>query len=66
MSLSMLIALKLASIALASSARNSPRGTARSVRRYTSIVARFGSIMPAPLAMPTMLPPPTSARRIFG
>ena len=30
------------------------------------MVARFGSIMPAPLAMPTMLPSPTAARRTLG
>ena len=65
-SLSTLIALKLGSTARASIARNSARGTAMSVKMYTSIVARFGSIMPAPFAIPTMLPAPTVARRIFG
>ena len=66
MSLSMLIELKLPSTASVSMRRNCARGTLRSVTRKTRSVARLGSIIPAPLAMPTIDPPPTSARRILG
>ncbi len=65
-SLSTEMRLKLWAVASASAARSASRGTSRSVSRNTSIVARFGSIIPAPLAIPTIRPPPTSATRTFG
>ncbi len=51
-SLSTLIELKVVATADASIRRSSSLGTARSVRRYTSIVAMLGSIIPAPFAEP--------------
>ncbi len=66
MSVSMLMQLKLGATAAGKSRRRLARGIARSVSRKTSMVARWGSIMPAPLAMPTTLPSPTVARRTLG
>mmetsp|Transcript_5841 Transcript_5841/g.10108 ORF Transcript_5841/g.10108 Transcript_5841/m.10108 type:complete len:326 (+) Transcript_5841:392-1369(+) len=66
-SLSTLMQLKVTPTAAGSSSRSVARGTATSVSRYTSMVAMLGSIMPAPLAMPTSRPPPGSAApRSFG
>ncbi len=65
-SLSMLMELNVGSTADESMRRRPARGTARSVRRYTSIVAMLGSIIPAPLAIPTIEPLPTTARRTLG
>ena len=65
-SLSTLIELKEGSTAARSIRRSSPLGTERSVRRYTSMVAMLGSIMPAPFAIPTIEPPATAARRTLG
>ena len=44
----------------------SPRGIATSVSTNASIVAMFGSIIPAPLAMPHTRPPAAGWARSFG
>ena len=66
MSVSTEMRLKLPSTAASSAERRAARGTSTSVSRKTSMVARLGSIIPAPLAKPTMLPSPTAARRTLG
>ena len=48
------------------SSRSRSRGTATSVQRKQRSVAMFGSIMPAPFAIPTILPRPAAADRTFG
>ena len=58
--------LKLTSTAASSASRSASRGTSASVSRYTSMVARFGSIIPAPFAIPTSIPSPSAARRTLG
>eukprot|EP00967_Tisochrysis_lutea_P070494 scaffold93048_cov34-Tisochrysis_lutea.AAC.3 len=58
--------LNVSSAELESIFCSSALGTSMSVRMKHNIVAILGSIMPAPLAMPTMVPPHTSARRSFG
>ena len=52
--------------AQASAVRSSSRPTLTSVQRKQSMVARRGSIMPAPLATPTSRPAPTARLRSFG
>mmetsp|Transcript_14633 Transcript_14633/g.47824 ORF Transcript_14633/g.47824 Transcript_14633/m.47824 type:complete len:208 (-) Transcript_14633:690-1313(-) len=63
---SMDMQLKLRSAAPESIRCSSARGTSTSVRMKQSIVAMFGSIMPAPFAMPTIDPPHADARRSLG
>mmetsp|Transcript_23991 Transcript_23991/g.78202 ORF Transcript_23991/g.78202 Transcript_23991/m.78202 type:complete len:420 (+) Transcript_23991:752-2011(+) len=65
-SASMDMQLKEASAAAASMRCSSARGTATSVSTKESMVAMSGSIMPAPLAVPTMEPPAAEARRSLG
>ena len=62
---SMVMRLKLKSAASCTSACNAGRETTASVATKPSIVAMFGRIMPAPLAMPvtvTLRPPMTTRR----
>lgn len=66
MSLSTLMQLKLSRATSVSHSRSTARGTLMSVKMYTSMVAKLGSIIPAPLAMPTTRPPSTVAARILG
>ena len=61
MSESMESALKEGSTAATSAECSAAREMTASVSTYTSIVARPGSTMPAPFAMPTTRAPPGSA-----
>ena len=66
---STLMQLKVSCTQSESAARSSSRGTSASVKMKPSMVAMFGSIMPAPFTMPTMRAPPLSVRlrdRSFG
>ena len=65
-SASTLMQLKEAAATRRSIGCSCSRGTATSVSTYASIVAMSGSIMPAPLAKPTSLPPHASAARTLG
>ena len=65
-SLSTEILLKLSRTAAANRRCSVSRPTAASVSRNASIVAIDGSIMPAPLAMPTTLAAPTCRLRTLG
>ena len=58
--------LKVLSGTRGTMSRRAAREMATAVVMNTSIVAMLGSTMPAPLATPTMRPPPMSSLRSFG
>ena len=65
-SLSTEMRFRLLSTHQARCSRRRSLSTTQSVHRKQSSVPMFGSIMPAPLAMPTMLPAPAGSRRTLG